>query len=296
MPYKVSHGKALQLNYSADEVFSKIQHEEIKFIDLQFSSLTGRFHHTTISASTFTPDQMEDGLPKLDGSSIVGFTSIDDSDLVLKPDPNTYAVIPWITDNKTARLLCDVYWGGGRGRLERDPRGICQKAEEYVKTQGFDYSAWGPEVEFFAFDKIHWDVLTPYKGQSYSIESKEAPWSQEGTGYPMGLQEGYYPSTPSDTLTPFRNECVDVLNENFGILCDNHHHEVATAGQCEIDIRYDYMTNAADSTQTYKFVVRNVAQKHGKIATMMPKPISMDSGSGMHTNVSLWKGKKQCLF
>ena len=296
MPYKVIGGKPTQIQYSADEVFAKIKHDQIKFIDLQFSSLTGRFHHTTISADTFTPDQMQDGLPKLDGSSIVGFTSIDDSDLVLKPDPNSYATIPWMEEHKTARLLCDIYWGFGRGRLERDPRAIAQKAEEYVKTQGYDYSAWGPEVEFFVFDKIHWDVLTPYKGQSYSIESKEAPWSQEGTGYPMGLQEGYYPSTPSDTLSPFRNECVDVLNENFGILCDNHHHEVATAGQCEIDIRYDYLTNAADATQSYKYVIRNIAQKYGKVATMMPKPISMDSGSGMHTNVSLWKNKTNLFY
>ena len=296
MPYKVSHGKAIQIKYSPDEVFSKIAHEDIKFIDLQFTGLTGRFHHTTISANTFTPEQMKDGLPKLDGSSIIGFTSIDDSDLVLKPDPNTFAQIPWLTENKTARLLCDVYWGEDRGRLSRDPRNIAQKAEEYIRSQGFENSAWGPEVEFFVFDQIHWDVLTPYKGQSYSIESKEAPWSQEGTGYPMGLQEGYYPSTPSDTLTPFRNECVNILNTNFGILCDNHHHEVATAGQCEIDIKYDYLTNAADATQSYKFVVRNVAQKYGKVATMMPKPISMDAGSGMHTNVSLWKGKENAFF
>jgi glutamine synthetase len=296
LPYKVIGGKATQIRYSADEVFAKIKHDQIKFIDLQFTSLTGRFHHTTISADTFTPDQMQDGLPKLDGSSIVGFTSIDDSDLILKPDPNTYATIPWMVEHKTARLLCDIYWGFGRGRLERDPRGIAQKAEQYVKGQGYDFSSWGPEVEFFVFDKIHWDVLTPYKGQSYSIESVEAPWSQEGTGYPMGLQEGYYPSTPSDTLSSFRSECVDVLIEHFGILCDNHHHEVATAGQCEIDIRYDYLTNSADATQSYKYVVRNIAKKHGKVATMMPKPISMDSGSGMHTNVSLWKNNTNLFF
>ena len=296
MPYKVIGGKATHVKYSSDEVFARIKHEGIKFIDLQFTSLPGRFHHTTISADTFTPEQMEDGLPKLDGSSIVGFTSIHDSDLILKPDPSTFAVIPWIDDKKTARLLCDVYWGGGRGRLENDPRGICQKAEKYVTAQGFDYSTWGPEVEFFVFDKVNWDVLTPYKGQSYSIESVEAPWSQEGTGYPMGLQEGYYPSTPSDTLTPFRNECVDILNNSFGILCDNHHHEVATAGQCEIDIKYDYMTNSADGAQSYKYVVRNIAQKFGKVATMMPKPISMDSGSGMHTNVSLWKNDQNTFF
>ncbi len=296
MPYKVIGGKPTLTEYSAEDVFTKIKRDEIKFIDLQFTSLPGRFHHTTISANTFTAQQMEDGLPKLDGSSIVGFTNIDDSDLILKPDPNTFAIIPWMTDKKTARLLCDIYWGAGRGRLENDPRGICQNAEKYVKTQGFEQSYWGPEVEFFVFDKIHWDVLTPYKGQSYSIESNEAPWSQEGTGYPMGLQEGYYPSTPSDTLTEYRNEVVEVLNENFGILCDNHHHEVATAGQCEIDINYDLMTNAADSAQSYKYVVRNIAKQHGKIATMMPKPISMDAGSGMHTNVSLWKSGKNTFF
>ena len=296
MPYKMIGGKATHIRYSPEEVFAKINQDEVRFIDLQFTGLTGRFHHTTISANTFTQDQMADGLPKLDGSSIVGFASIEDSDLILKPDPSTYSLIPWASDKKTARLLCDVYWGGGRGRLEFDPRGISQNAEKFLESQGFDYSLWGPEVEFFVFDKIHWDVLTPYKGQSYSIESKEAPWSQDGNGYPMGLQEGYYPSTPSDTLTPYRNECVSVLNDNFGIICDNHHHEVATAGQCEIDIKYDFLTNAADGAQTYKYVVRNVAQQFGKIATMMPKPISMDSGSGMHTNVSLWKNKENAFF
>ena len=167
MPYKVSHGKPIQITYSPDEVFSKISHDDIKFVDLQFTSLAGRYHHTTISADTFTPEQMRDGLPKLDGSSIVGFTSIDDSDLILRPDPNTYAKIPWYTENKTARLICDVYWGEDRGRLSRDPRGIAQKAEEHLKTHGFDASNWGPEVEFFVFDEVHWDVLTPYKGQSY---------------------------------------------------------------------------------------------------------------------------------
>jgi len=296
LPYKVIGGEPTSIYYSADEVFAKIKHEQIKFIDLQFTGLTGRFHHTTISANLFTQEQMEDGLPKLDGSSIVGFASVDESDMILKPDPNTFAIIPWMINGKTARLICDVYWGWNKGRLDTDPRAIAQKAEKHLETQGFDHSFWGPEVEFFVFDKIHWDVLTPYKGQSYSIESKEAPWSQEGTGYPMGLQKGYYPSTPSDTLSEFRNECVECLNENFGILCDNHHHEVATAGQCEIDIRYDFLTNAADGAQTYKYVVRNVAQKYGKVATMMPKPIAMDAGSGMHTNVSLWKDNKNTFF
>lgn len=295
MPYKFNGGDPKRLAYTNEDVFNMLERDNIRFVDMQFTSLPGRFHHTTISANTFTPDQMRDGLPKLDGSSIVGFASIEDSDLILKPDPSTYAIIPWLTENRTARLLCDVYWGGGRGRLTRDPRGIAQNAEKYIRDQGYS-SYWGPEVEFFVFDRVHWDVLTPYKGQSYSIESREAPWSQEGTGYPMGLKRGYYPSTPSDTLTPFRNECVNILNSDFGILCDNHHHEVATAGQCEIDIMYDTLTNAADSAQSYKFIVRNVAQKFEKVATMMPKPIAMDAGSGMHTNVSLWKDRKNAFF
>ena len=115
MPYKVIGCKPTRTSYSSDEVFAKIKQDEIKFVDLQFTSLPGRFHHTTISANTFTPEQMDDGLPKLDGSSIVGFTSIDDSDLILKPDPNTFALIPWMKEKKTARLLCDIYWGAGRG-------------------------------------------------------------------------------------------------------------------------------------------------------------------------------------
>ena len=288
--------EAVPITYTIDKVLDEIDHQKIEFIDLQFTGLTGHFHHTTISANMLTKQQMEDGLPKLDGSSILGFASINDSDLILKPDPNTFAIIPWLTQHKTARMLCDVYWGGARGRLSRDPRGIAQKAEKYIKKQGYSHSTWGPEVEFFVFDNVHWDVLTPYKGMSYSIESVEAPWSQKGDGYPMGLQEGYYPSTPSDTLTPYRNECVNILNENFGILCDNHHHEVATAGQCEIDIRYDGLTNAADAVKTYKYVVRNIAQKYGKVATMMPKPITSDSGSGMHVNVSLWNEQKNEFF
>ena len=122
MPYKIIGGKATHTEYSSEEVFARINNENIRFVDLQFTGLTGRFHHTTISANTFTQDQMEDGLPKLDGSSIVGFASIEDSDLILKPDPTTFAIIPWSSNRNTARLLCDVFWGGGRGRLEFDPR------------------------------------------------------------------------------------------------------------------------------------------------------------------------------
>jgi glutamine synthetase len=138
--------------------------------------------------------------------------------------------------------------------------------------------------------------MTPYHSQSYKITSREAPWSAEGVGYALRLKEGYLPSAPGDTLMDYRNECVDVLSNNFGIVCDAHHHEVATAGQCEIDIRFDTLVNAADSVQSYKYIVKNIAKKHNMVATMMPKPVALDNGSGMHVNVSLWKDKKNLFY
>ncbi|MGI0049971.1 MAG: type I glutamate--ammonia ligase, partial [Nitrososphaera sp.] len=140
------------------------------------------------------------------------------------------------------------------------------------------------------------NTMTPYQGQSYHIQSKEAPWSTDSVGYALRLKEGYLPSAPGDTLMEYRNECVDVLTNNFGIVCDAHHHEVATAGQCEIDIRFDTLVNAADGVQSYKYIVKNIAKKHNMIATMMPKPIALDNGSGMHVNVSLWNKGKNLFY
>jgi glutamine synthetase len=138
--------------------------------------------------------------------------------------------------------------------------------------------------------------MTPYQGQSYHIQSREAPWSTDSVGYALRLKEGYLPSAPGDTLMEYRNECVDVLTNNFGIMCDAHHHEVATAGQCEIDIRFDTLVNAADAVQSYKYIVKNIAKKRNMIATMMPKPIALDNGSGMHVNVSLWNKGKNLFY
>ena len=166
--------------------------------------------------------------------------------LIIKPDPSTYAVIPWIEKDYTARLICDILSGGSeRLAFSRDPRSIAMRAEKYVSGQGYHSSYWGPEIEFFVFDKLEVNTMTPYHSQSYNIVSREAPWSTEGGGYALRLKEGYLPSAPGDTLMEYRNECVDILSNNFGIICDAHHHEVATAGQCEIDIRYDTLTNAA---------------------------------------------------
>ena len=242
-----------------------------------------------MAANMFHDDDFDTGLPKLDGSSIRGFTEIHESDLILRPDPSTYAIIPWIEKDHTARLICDVLRGGSdRDTFPHDPRGIAKRASKYISKQGYDASYWGPEVEFFVFDKLEVNTMTPYQSQTYKITSREAPWSTDSVGYALRLKEGYLPSAPGDTLMDYRNECVDVLSNNFGIVCDTHHHEVATAGQCEIDIRYDTLVNSADSVQSYKYIVKNIAKKHNMIATMMPKPIALDNGSGMHVNVSLW--------
>ena len=289
MPYKVENGKIENLIYSDIEVLNKITNDNIKFLDLQFTGLFGRLHHTTISSNMFKKEDFEDGLPKLDGSSIKGFTEIHESDLIIRPDPSTYATIPWIDKYPTARLICDILSGGKkRDTFPMDPRGIAKKAEEYQIQMGYDTSYWGPEIEFFVFDKLGVNTLTPYHGQSDEITSRESPWSIENVGYALRLKEGYLPSPPGDTLMDYRNECVNILSNNFGIICDAHHHEVATAGQCEIDIRYDTLVNAADAVQSYKYIVKNIAKNHNMIATMMPKPIALDNGSGMHVNVSLW--------
>ncbi len=292
MPYKLVDGVPKPLRFAKQDVLKAVKEKGIKFIELQFTALMGRFHHTTVNANMFDESCMEDGMPKLDGSSIRGFTEIHESDMILKPDPDTFAIIPWIERDKTARMICDVNWGYGGGRLSKDPRGIAQRAEKFLKEEGYNIAYWGPEVEFFAFDKVTWDSMTPSKGSGYSIESREAPWSND-TAYPIRLKDGYLPSTPHDTLTEYRNECVDVLNENFGVICDAHHHEVATGGQCEIDVYFDTLTNMGDGAMTYKYVVKNIARKHNMVATMMPKPIALDNGSGMHVNVSLWNDKNE---
>ncbi|MEM2736973.1 MAG: type I glutamate--ammonia ligase [Thermoproteota archaeon] len=273
----------------ASKVMQKIVEEGIRFIDLQFTDVPGRLQHITIPAIRFKSSYFIEGVPKLDGSSIRGFVEIFESDLVLKPDPSTFAIIPWSSpENKTARLLCDVYKGYGGGRLLKDPRYIAQKAEEYALEQGF-LSYWGPELEFFVFKRVTWDVLNPYRGQSYSIESPEAAWSS-GEGYPIRFKEGYFPVPPHDTLMEYRSTVTRIMEDYFGVACEAHHHEVATAGQCEIDMVRDRLVKMADNVMTLKYVIKNVAFQQGMVATMMPKPIFGDNASGMHVHVSLWGG------
>lgn len=298
MPFRKSpEGKLEPMVRTPREAMALMKEKGLRFVDLQFTDLPGRLQHVTVLADQLDLEAFEVGIPKLDGSSIRGFVEIQESDMLLKPDPSSLAVISWSPDHlKTGRMLCDIHWGFGLGRFSRDPRGIAQRAEAYLKEQGYDLSYWGPEVEFFVFDKVSWDISKPYEGTYYKIESKEAAWNSSGGGYPIRFKEGYFPASPQDTLMDYRSECVRVLEDDFGVICDAHHHEVATAGQCEIDMFRDTLTNMADNVMTYKFVTKNLAHQRGMVATMMPKPIFMDNASGMHVHASIWKGGRNLFY
>ena len=314
MPYyRDSDGKIKRKKLSMADVFEKLQNENVKFVDLQFTDVPGKSHHVTVPTHTLNENSFSIGIPKLDGSSIRGFTGIDESDMLLKPDPSSFVVIPWSkeTGHIYARLICSVHWGQGHsvhkgGPLDRDPRCVAKKSEEYLKQNGFDVSYWGPELEFFVFDSVTWDTDTPASGQSYCIKSNEAAWQPGGykefnlenkrIHHPIRHKEGYFPLTPQDTLMDFRNDVVSYFENDFGIIVDAHHHEVATAGQCEINMLYDSLVNQADSAQTFKYVVKNVAFDHNQVATFMPKPLAGDNGSGMHVHQSLWKDGKNTFY
>ncbi len=287
----------------AQNILRKIKDDNIKWLEFQFVDILGSLQHISIPTNSISEEDLLEGFGKLDGSSIRGFKEIHESDMLMKPDIKTFSILPWYNDGqKTARCIVDVYEGFTKERFSRDSRFIAQKAEEEARKMGFDTSYWGPELEFFVFDSVQ---LLPspiaardsWSGSGYSIESLEAPWHNNGgKNYPINFKAGYYPSSPQDTLTEFRNEVCRTLTENFGIMLDAHHHEVATAGQCEINMKYDELIKMADNVMTYKYVIKMLASRMGKIATFMPKPIFGDNASGMHTHQSLWKDGKNLFF
>lgn len=288
------------MTITAEKVMEIIQKEKIRWIDLQFLDVPGYLQHLTMPSHDLSIESFKEGVGKLDGSSIKGFKAIYESDMLMVPDPTTFAVIPW-TQHKTARMFVDIREAYGGPRFSRDSRHIAQRAEEAVKKVGFDVSYWGPELEYFVFDsvKIFPSSLAAkdaWSGVGYSIESKEAIWAQGGINFPIRFKEGYYPAPPQDTLQDYRSEVASILEDNFGVKTDAHHHEVATAGQVEIDMTYAPLVSMADNVVTYKFVAKNVAYMRGMIATFMPKPIFGDNASGMHTHQSLWKGGKNSFY
>ncbi len=264
----------------------------VSWIDLQFTDLVGYFYHVTISSRLFTAEAMERGFGKLDGSSVKGFKAIEESDLVLKPVPGTQALLPWFKG--VARVICQVYDTGGGRRFERDPRYAAERVEGFLAEQGY-YARIGVELEFFIFDRVEvrldpWHVM-------YRVVSSEVA---EGSGGALfsRTKEAYYTVPPVDRSFEVRLEASRILEHYFGVMVDVNHHEVAAAGQGEINIRYSGVVSMADSIQTAKFVLKNVAAAHGKLVTFMPKPVYGDNGSGMHVHVSVWdaEGRRNLFY
>jgi glutamine synthetase len=286
-----------------EEILKFIKENNIKIVDLKFNDLPGLWQHFSIPASELTdiddPTRgiWVDGIG-FDGSSIRGFQKIQESDMILIPDPET-AVIDPICETPTLSLICDIHDPLNKQPYTRDPRYIAKKAEEYLKAKDIaDTSYWGPEMEFFIFDDIRFDQNQHYG--FYYIDSDEAAWNtgreeKPNLGYKVRYKEGYFPVPPHDSLQDIRSEIILTMIRT-GIPIEVHHHEVATAGQNEIDMKFDSLTRMADKMMWYKYIVKNIARKHGKVATFMPKPIFEDNGSGMHVHQSLFKGKKNIFF
>ncbi|MGO0123102.1 type I glutamate--ammonia ligase [Desulfothermobacter acidiphilus] len=284
------------MELTAREVLKMVKEQQVEFVDLKFIDLPGLWQHMTIPAEALTEESFTEGVG-FDGSSIRGFKSIHESDMILIPDPST-AVIDPFCEIPTLSLICNVF-DPVRGAYERDPRYIAQKAEAYLKSTGIaDVSYWGPEAEFFILDDIRFDQ-NQHCGY-YFIDSIEGFWNSgreenPNLGYKPRYKEGYFPVPPTDNFQNLRSEMVTTM-QRCGIVVECHHHEVATAGQAEIDMRFAPLTQMADQLMLFKYIVKNVARRHGKTVTFMPKPIFQDNGSGMHVHQSLWKEGKPLFF
>jgi glutamine synthetase len=277
---------------SAPNVFKLIKEHEVQYVDLRFADMLGKQHHVTFPAK-YVDDSLFDEGKMFDGSSISGWKGINESDMVLMPDAST-AVIDPFTEHSTLILTCDVLEPSTMQAYSRCPRSIGRRAEAYLKSTGIADSAFfGPEPEFFIFDSVRW--RNDMNGAGFEIDSEEAAWSsnrkfEEGnSGHRPGIKGGYFPVAPVDSLGDIRGEMCNLL-EAMGLIVEVHHHEVATAGQCEIGTKFNSLVKKADELMTLKYVVKNVAHRNGKTATFMPKPIVGDNGSGMHVHQSLAKG------
>jgi glutamine synthetase type I len=273
------------------DVMKMIKDNEVRFVDFRFTDTRGKEQHVSVPVSAFDEDKFEGGHP-FDGSSIAGWKGIQASDMILMPDPNTANMDPFM-EEPTLILSCDVIEPSDMKGYDRDPRSIAKRAEAYLKSTGVgDTAYFGPEPEFFIFDSVTWH--DDMSGSSVKITSEEAAWSSgEQTeagniGHRPKVKGGYFPVPPVDSLQDIRSAMCLALEE-MGVPVEVHHHEVATAGQCEIGTKFSTLVQRADWTQILKYVVHNVAHQYGKTATFMPKPIVGDNGSGMHCHQSLWK-------
>lgn len=277
------------------EVLEFAKEKGVKMVDLKFMDLPGTCQHFGVPIEQLEESSFEEGYG-FDGSSIRGWAPIHASDMLVIPDASTAHLDPFLTYVPTLSMICNIFDPITKEPYTRDPRYVAQKAEAYLKSTGIgDTAYFGPEAEFFIFDDIRFDQTS--NSGYYYIDSVEGWWNtgrEEGPnlGYKAKHGGGYFPAPPSDSQTDIRVEMVQILQDAYGIEIEAEHHEVATAGQGEIDMKYTSLVQCADNLMRFKYVVKNVARKHGKTATFMPKPIFQDNGSGMHTHQSIWKDGK----
>ncbi len=284
------------------EALAAMGEQKVRWVELFYTDLLGGFNHVHVPAKTIDEESFTTGIPKLDGSSVKGFREIYESDMILRPDPSTFGVMPWGAEyGGTARFICDIHLGVTREPYSHDPRGIARRAQRVLADAGFDRSYWGPEIEFFVFDQVRLlpsanAVRDAWGGAGYEIVSSEAPWNMADGHGSVRFKEGYHRAGPTDVLEGLRSEVSNILADSFHIRMDAHHHEVATAGQGEINIRFDELIPAADHVQDVRFILKSVAARHGKVASFMPKPVFGDNGIGMHMNQSIWTGGVNAFY
>jgi len=275
------------------EVLDFAKKNKARVVDIKFIDLLGTWQHFSVPTSELEESLFEEGLG-FDGSSIRGWQAINNSDMLVIPDSTTALMDPFM-NVPTLSMLCNIVDPITKEKYSKDPRNIAQKAEAYLKSTGIgDTAYFGPEAEFFVFDDVR------YQNDSnqcfYAVDSIEGTWNsgngeESNLGYKPRHKEGYFPVSPTDSLQDIRSEMM-LLMEEVGIAMECHHHEVATGGQCEIDMRFAPLVKCADNLMWYKYIVKNVAKRHGKTATFMPKPLFGDNGTGMHVHQSIWKSSK----
>jgi glutamine synthetase len=287
----------------ARDVLALAQEHEVRMVDFKFTDLPGTWQHLGLSMHALDEDAFVEGLG-FDGSSIRGFQEIAESDMVLLPDPSTALVDPF-HEQRTMSIVCNVIDPITREPYSRDPRYVARKAENYLMETGIaDTCFMGPEAEFYIFEHVAFDQQA--NRAFYEVDSEEGYWNrgkgfgaerngQPNLGYKLRSQQGYFPAAPGDTHGDLRSRMVTTL-ESLGIRCEFHHHEVGSAGQAEINVRFQPLSRMADQLQLQKYVVKNVAAQAGKTATFMPKPVFEENGSGMHVHISLSKGGENVMY
>ncbi|MEM9906840.1 MAG: type I glutamate--ammonia ligase [Cyanobacteria bacterium P01_D01_bin.44] len=282
---------------TAAEVLNMIQDQDIQLIDLKFIDLPGIWQHLTLHRSQIDESSFTDGVA-FDGSSIRGWKAINESDMMMVPDPTSAWIDPFMSE-PTLSMICTIKEPRTGELYERCPRAVASKAIQYLQSTGIgDTAYFGPEAEFFVFDDVRFDQTE--SSSYYYVDSVEGRWNtgreEEGgnLGYKPRYKEGYFPVSPTDTLQDMRSEML-LSMASLGVPIEKHHHEVATGGQCELGFRFGKLIKAADWLMIYKYCIKNVAKKYGKSVTFMPKPLFNDNGSGMHTHQSIWNGD-QPLF